>query len=64
MHLTAKLVCPHCGDFLSRVVDSRCSTHGDTIWRRRKCCTCAKKFTTRELVLSLPKHASTTIDSR
>ena len=46
--------CPFCGDQESKVVDSRHSEDGNSIRRRRECCACQRRFTTFEVVESLP----------
>ena len=46
--------CPFCGDVESKVVDSRRSEDGDSIRRRRECLNCQRRFTTYEIVESLP----------
>ncbi len=46
--------CPFCGDVESKVVDSRRSEDGDSIRRRRECLSCQRRFTTYEIVESLP----------
>ena len=46
--------CPNCGDIESKVVDSRRSDEGDSIRRRRECLACQRRFTTYEIVESLP----------
>ena len=46
--------CPFCGDQESKVVDSRHSEDGLSIRRRRECMGCQRRFTTYELVESLP----------
>ena len=46
--------CPFCGDQDSKVVDSRRSEDGQSIRRRRECLTCLRRFTTYEMVESLP----------
>ena len=46
--------CPFCGEFDSKVVDSRHSDDGTSIRRRRECNVCARRFTTYEIVESLP----------
>ena len=46
--------CPFCGDQESKVVDSRHSEDGLSIRRRRECLTCQRRFTTYEIVESLP----------
>lgn len=46
--------CPFCGDPESKVVDSRHSDDGTSIRRRRECLKCQRRFTTYEIVESLP----------
>ena len=46
--------CPFCGDQDSKVVDSRHSEDGLSIRRRRECMGCQRRFTTYEIVESLP----------
>ncbi len=46
--------CPFCGDQESKVVDSRHSEDGLSIRRRRECLACQRRFTTYEIVESLP----------
>ncbi len=46
--------CPFCGDQESKVVDSRHSEDGTSIRRRRECLACQRRFTTYEMVESLP----------
>ena len=46
--------CPFCGDQESKVVDSRHSDDGLSIRRRRECLVCQRRFTTYEIVESLP----------
>ncbi|MCD7858802.1 MAG: transcriptional regulator NrdR [Firmicutes bacterium] len=46
--------CPFCGDQESKVVDSRHSEDGSSIRRRRECLACQRRFTTYEMVESLP----------
>ena len=46
--------CPFCGDQESKVVDSRHSEDGTSIRRRRECLECQRRFTTYEIVESLP----------
>lgn len=42
--------CPFCGHLEDRVVDSRLSTDGEAIRRRRECEKCGKRFTSYERV--------------
>lgn len=46
--------CPFCGFEESRVIDSRPTDEGERIRRRRECLQCAKRFTTYEIIESLP----------
>ena len=46
--------CPYCSYEESKVVDSRPTDEGEKIRRRRECLKCAKRFTTYELIESLP----------
>lgn len=46
--------CPFCGDPESKVVDSRPSEENQSIRRRRECLNCQRRFTTYEMVESLP----------
>lgn len=46
--------CPYCGAQDSKVVDSRHADDGGSIRRRRECLGCGKRFTTYEIVESLP----------
>ena len=46
--------CPFCGDQESKVVDSRHSDDGLSIRRRRECMGCLRRFTTYEIVETLP----------
>lgn len=46
--------CPYCGEIESKVIDSRPTDDGERIRRRRECLTCAKRFTTYEIVETVP----------
>lgn len=46
--------CPFCGYEESKVIDSRSTDEGERIRRRRECLKCAKRFTTYEMIESLP----------
>lgn len=46
--------CPFCGYEESKVIDSRPTDEGERIRRRRECLECAKRFTTYEMIESLP----------
>ena len=46
--------CPFCGYEESKVIDSRPTDEGERIRRRRECLKCAKRFTTYEIIESVP----------
>ena len=46
--------CPFCGYLDSKVVDSRPAEDGASIRRRRECLSCRKRFTTFEVMETLP----------
>lgn len=46
--------CPFCSDEDSKVIDSRPTDEGERIRRRRECLKCGKRFTTYEIIESLP----------
>lgn len=46
--------CPFCGFEESKVIDSRPTDEGQRIRRRRECLKCGRRFTTYEVVESLP----------
>ncbi len=46
--------CPFCAYEESKVIDSRPTDEGERIRRRRECLKCGKRFTTYELIESLP----------
>lgn len=46
--------CPYCGFEESKVIDSRPTEEGEKIRRRRECLECTKRFTTYEIIESLP----------
>ena len=46
--------CPFCGFEESKVIDSRPTDEGERIRRRRECLECGKRFTTYEMIESLP----------
>ena len=48
------MVCPHCKSKKSKVLDSRATTDGSSIRRRRQCLKCFKRFTTYEFVEKIP----------
>ena len=46
--------CPYCGELGSKVIDSRPTEDGEKIRRRRECLRCGKRFTTYEIVETVP----------
>ena len=46
--------CPYCGFSESKVIDSRPTDESNSIRRRRECLQCGKRFTTYEIIESLP----------
>ena len=46
--------CPFCSYEESKVIDSRPTDEGERIRRRRECLNCQKRFTTYEVIESLP----------
>lgn len=46
--------CPYCGYIDSRVIDSRASDDREKIRRRRECLSCNKRFTTYEIIETVP----------
>ncbi|MGN0460208.1 MAG: transcriptional regulator NrdR [Ruminococcus sp.] len=46
--------CPFCGHDESKVIDSRPADDGERIRRRRECLGCKKRFTTHEVIESVP----------
>lgn len=46
--------CPFCSYEESKVIDSRPTDEGERIRRRRECLKCQKRFTTYEIIESLP----------
>lgn len=46
--------CPYCSYEESKVIDSRPTDEGERIRRRRECLKCHRRFTTYEIVESLP----------
>lgn len=46
--------CPFCGCEESKVIDSRPTDEGERIRRRRECTSCLKRFTTYEIIESVP----------
>ncbi len=50
----ATMKCPYCGYEESKVIDSRPADEGERIRRRRECLSCAKRFTTHEVIETVP----------
>lgn len=46
--------CPYCSCEESKVIDSRPTDEGERIRRRRECINCGKRFTTYEVIESVP----------
>ncbi|NLJ30245.1 MAG: transcriptional regulator NrdR [Clostridiales bacterium] len=46
--------CPYCGHSESKVIDSRPTDEGERIRRRRECLKCSKRFTTYEVIETVP----------
>ena len=46
--------CPFCSFEESKVIDSRPTDEGERIRRRRECMSCGKRFTTYEIIESVP----------
>lgn len=46
--------CPYCGFDESKVIDSRPADDGERIRRRRECLSCSKRFTTHEVIETVP----------
>ena len=46
--------CPFCSHTESKVIDSRPTDEGERIRRRRECLSCQRRFTTYEMIESLP----------
>lgn len=46
--------CPYCGFEESKVIDSRPAEEGEKIRRRRECLKCTSRFTTYEMIETMP----------
>ena len=46
--------CPYCNGVESKVIDSRPTEDGEKIRRRRECLSCSRRFTTYEIVETVP----------
>lgn len=49
-----KMKCPFCGYTESKVIDSRSADDSERIRRRRECLKCGKRFTTHEIIETVP----------
>lgn len=49
-----QMKCPFCGYIDSKVIDSRPTDEGERIRRRRECLKCGKRFTTYEVIETVP----------
>lgn len=56
--------CPYCGYSESKVIDSRPTDEGERIRRRRECTKCHKRFTTYEIIETVPLIVVKKDDSR
>ncbi len=56
--------CPFCGYEESKVIDSRPADEGEKIRRRRECAKCSRRFTTYEIIESVPIVVVKKDDSR
>ncbi len=52
--LCGEMKCPFCSFEESKVIDSRPTDEGERIRRRRECMKCGKRFTTYEVIESVP----------
>ena len=46
--------CPFCGHADDKVIDSRASSEGNAVRRRRECLECKKRYTTYEYIEKIP----------
>lgn len=46
--------CPYCGHKEDKVIDSRSSSQGNSVRRRRECLKCERRFTTYEHIEQIP----------
>ena len=53
-HGVKQMKCPYCGYEESKVIDSRPADEGERIRRRRECLKCSKRFTTHEVIETVP----------
>jgi transcriptional repressor NrdR len=51
--MTPKIACPSCGDYDSKVTNTRPRTSGG-VYRRRECLVCKHRFSTLETVYRYP----------
>lgn len=55
MKCLSKIACPSCGEYLSKVINSRQLAHSDAFYRRRECLACGDRFSTHETVIPTAK---------
>jgi transcriptional repressor NrdR len=48
------MLCPYCRDLQNKVVNSRLTSTGESIRRRRECLRCGRRFTTLESIEKVP----------
>lgn len=46
--------CPYCGNLEDKVIESRTMANGETIRRRRECCSCGYRYTSYERIEEKP----------
>ena len=54
LYVGVTMKCPYCGYEESKVIDSRPADEGERIRRRRECLKCGKRFTTHEVIETVP----------
>lgn len=64
MNWSEIMKCPFCGYEESKVIDSRPADEGEKIRRRRECAKCSRRFTTYEIIESVPIVVVKKDDSR
>lgn len=50
--MTPKFACPYCGDYASKVTNTRPTLKEDGVDRRRECLACHRRYSTRETVVA------------
>ena len=56
--------CPFCGHEEDKVIDSRASSEGASVRRRRECVKCGRRFTTYEYIEDMPLMVAKTDNRR